>query len=276
MKITFYGVRGSIPVCDSNFMKFGGNTSCALVEDCDGATAILDAGTGIRRLGAEIVKGRPMNDRQVYILLSHTHWDHIQGFPFFAPAYVTDFTITLIICGMDQSCSDLHDIIETQSRRDYFPVPLDRMAANIRFYQPDLPGLVGGLGNKIDFYKHRHPGGAYTYRFTEVSTGKVLVYSTDIEHGDQLDEDHIRFCENADLLIHDGQYTADELPAKKGWGHSSWEQAVEVAERANVKKLAVTHHDPEHDDNFLSEIERACQKRFSASFLTREGMTVEL
>ena len=276
MKVTFYGVRGSIPVSGERYLKYGGNTTCALLQDAKGGSAILDAGTGIRQLGKDIASSELKLGSELFVLLSHTHWDHIQGFPFFAPAYMPGYRLTMIISGRAQTCSDLEDIFKTQSQKDFFPVPLDKMAAEIGFYQPDLPGLPGRSGNQVvDFYKHNHPGGAYSYRL-RAPEGTEVVYSTDIEHGENIDEGHVRFCEGADLLIHDGQYTPDELPSKRGWGHSSWTQAVEVAERANVKRLAITHHDPDHDDAFLDEVEALAQARFPNCFLTREGLTVQL
>jgi phosphoribosyl 1,2-cyclic phosphodiesterase len=242
----------------------------------NGKIVVLDAGTGIRKLGMDLMTPKEGFEKEVIIVLSHTHWDHIQGFPFFAPAFDPSWKVTIAICGLERSGSNLQEIFETQLQRDFFPVPLDMMAGDISFFQPDISSFTGPLGTQVDFYKHNHPGGAYSYRFSEPETGKVLVYSTDIEHGDTLDETHVEFCANADLLIHDGQYSDEELALKKGWGHSSWLQAIEVAKKANVKKLAITHHDPDHDDELLLDVEKQCKKLFANSFLTREGLTVEI
>ena len=122
--------------------------------------------------------------------------------------------------------------------------------------------------------KHNHPGNAYSYRLQDIE-GKVIVYCTDIEHGEHINPQIVELARNADVLIHEGQYTPEELSRFKGWGHSSWAQAVEVADRANVKKLIITHHDPDHDDAFLSEIEKQCQARFSNTILAREKMEIE-
>jgi len=122
--------------------------------------------------------------------------------------------------------------------------------------------------------KHKHPGGAYGYRIELGS--KVMVFCTDIEHGSSIDNDVVRFAEGADLSIHDAQFTDDELKKKRGWGHSSFSQAIDVAERANVKSLALTHHDPDHDDAFLTKIEKKCQQRFKDCFLAREKMEIEI
>jgi ribonuclease BN (tRNA processing enzyme) len=122
--------------------------------------------------------------------------------------------------------------------------------------------------------KHKHPGGAFGYRIER--EGKVFVFCTDVEHGDEIDQNVVRLAEQADLLVHEAQYTTEELKDKKGWGHSSYEQAIQVAEMAGVKQLAITHHDPDHDDDFLTRIEKECQQRYKDCFLAREQMEIEL
>ncbi len=276
MKITFYGTRGSTPVPDKDFVQFGGNTSCVMVTLNQSQVLIFDAGTGIRNLGNDLFKNAYKQSEEIAIVLSHTHWDHIQGFPFFGPAYDPQRKISIAICGRDRVGKDLYSIFATQMQQEYFPVPLVKMGARFSFWQPDITEYTGELGNKWEILKHNHPGNAYSYRFTETESGKTLVYCTDIEHGDEIDRNVVKLSRNADLLIHDAQYTAEELPQKKGWGHSSWEQAIEVAEQANVKKLALFHHDPNHDDNFLLNLEKVCQKRFQNAFFAREGTEIEL
>jgi ribonuclease BN (tRNA processing enzyme) len=157
---------------------------------------------------------------------------------------------------------------------DFFPVPLDKVGAKLTFWQPEVTEFVHPMGIAIRASRHNHPGGAYGYRITEGD--KTLVYCTDVEHGDEIDKNVVALSRNADLLIHDAQYTPDELKERKGWGHSSWEQAAEVAERAAVKKLALFHHDPEHSDAFLAEVEVEVQKTFPMAFFAREGMEIEL
>jgi len=210
----------------------------------------------------------------IYIALSHTHWDHIQGFPFFGPAYDPRRNITVSIYGKDKSVSKLEDVFVTQMQQEFFPVPLDKMGANIRFFAPDSSTYTDEQGIQVTFSAHNHPGGAYGYRFED--NGKVLVYCTDVEHGDEIDPKVVELARNADLLIHDAQYTPEELKGKKGWGHSSWEQAIQVADMAGAKKLALFHHDPEHDDSFLFNMEKDCRKLFPEAFLAIEGETVEI
>jgi len=148
------------------------------------------------------------------------------------------------------------------------------MGAKFTFWEPHITRYADPSGIEIVASKHNHPGGACGYRIMEGE--KTLVYCTDVEHGDGIDPNVVTLSRHANLLIHDAQYTPDELKEKKGWGHSSWMQAVEVAEQAEVKKLALFHHDPEHNDNFLLDMEKECQKRFPDTFLAREGTVIQL
>ncbi len=274
MKVTFYGTRGSIPVAEKEVIQVGGNTACVLVRFDDGRITILDAGTGIRKLGNEIISQGIEQFQNIYIALSHTHLDHIHGFPFFQPAYDPRRCFTISICGRERTGGDLETVFSSLMSRHYFPVPMDAMGAKFTFWQPEENTYKSRSGIQVRASLHCHPIETYGYRFEE--EGKVLVYMTDIEHMDGIDPRAVKLAEKADLLIHDAQYTPDELKEKKGWGHSSWEQAVEVAERAGAKRLALFHHDPEHTDSFLFEMERECRKRFDNAFLALEGLTVEL
>jgi phosphoribosyl 1,2-cyclic phosphodiesterase len=274
MKVTFYGTRGSIPVSEPDFVRFGGNTSCVLITFSTNRIAILDAGTGIRKLGNDLLAASHEQYNEIIIGLSHTHWDHIQGFPFFKLAYDPRRHLTLSISGHGRSIKDIESIFERQMQNDFFPVSLDKIGAKLKFWRPELSRFTHPRGIDIEASKHNHPGGAYGYRITEGN--KTLVYCTDVEHADGIDPDVVLLSRNADLLIHDAQYTPEELQDKKGWGHSSWEQAVEVAEQAEVKRLALFHHDPEHPDPFLFNVEEEVQKRLPSAFLAREGMEIEL
>ncbi|MGB5992083.1 MAG: MBL fold metallo-hydrolase [Desulfobacterales bacterium] len=274
MKVTFYGTRGSMPVPDPDYMHYGGNTSCILVTFSTGRVAILDAGTGIRKLGNDLLSNAHEQYGNISIILSHTHWDHIQGFPFFDPAYDPQRNFTISICGKDRMGKDLEHIFAGQMQSDLFPVPLHKMGANFTFLQPDITTYENPWGIKFVASKHSHRGDAYSYRIEE--GGKTLAYCTDVEHKDGIDPNVVALSRNADLLIHDAQYTPEELEMKKGWGHSSWEQAIEVAEQAGVKKLALFHHDPDHNDTFLSNMEKKCQKRYPQAFLAIEGNQVTL
>jgi phosphoribosyl 1,2-cyclic phosphodiesterase len=272
-KIKFFGVRGSISVSGPEFQEFGGNTTCVLLEGPE-RTVILDAGTGIRKLGKELMEDPRLGiERPCYLLFSHFHWDHIQGLPFFAPAYDPKRTFTISAIGKERGM-DLRGIFEFQMQEEYFPVKLDGMGANIEFLHI-MDDEYDVENASVKAVRHNHPGSAYSYRMKD-KEGKVVVFCTDIEHGDEIDQNIVELARDADLLIHDGQYTPEELPQYKGWGHSSWEQAVAVAKQANVKQLIVTHHDPDHDDEFLLKVEQQVQQQFSNARLAREEMEIIL
>jgi phosphoribosyl 1,2-cyclic phosphodiesterase len=253
-------------------LEFGGNTTSIKITKDDGRIAIIDAGSGIRNLGKDLIK-EGFNQKDLFVVFTHFHWDHIQGFPFFDLAYNPNLDINIVALGQQREINNLEGIFKGQMKAEYFPVPLERMGAKFNFMQMSQNELE--INNtSIKVIKQNHPGGSFGYRIED--KGKVLVICTDIEHGDFVNTEIVEFCKNADLLIHDAQYTSEELDSHKGWGHSSYEQAIEVAEKAGVNKLALTHHDPDHNDNFLLDIERVCQKRFSNSTLAREYMEIIL
>lgn len=274
MKVTFYGTRGSVPVSDRDFVQVGGNTASLLVTFASGRVAILDAGTGIRNLGNDLLAGSLEQFDNLFLGLSHTHWDHIQGFPFFKLAYDTRRHFTIAICGKDRHAEKLENLFGVQMQREFFPTRLEKMGAEMTFWAPDASRYTTPGGVAVTASKQNHPGDSYGYRFEDA--GKTLVYCTDVEHVDGIDPSVVDLARDADLLIHDAQYTPEELQEKKGWGHSSWEQAVAVAEQAGVKRLALFHHDPEHTDSLLLKIEKDCQRRFPEAFLAREGAEIQL
>ncbi|MEM9324962.1 MAG: MBL fold metallo-hydrolase [Bacteroidota bacterium] len=276
-KLKFYGVRGSTPVCDPFVSEFGGNTTCfyldLLVKEGDEKViAIFDAGTGIRQLGKDILSGDITLTPFILLHMSHFHWDHIQGFPFFGPAYIPNQKIALYSPHYNDGETDLLErVFARQMHSEYFPVQLDKMGADMRFYTTEEFQDALGLDDNVSFHyrKHNHPGGAYSYRLE--GYGKSITICTDLEHGETIDEDVVDFCKNSDVLIHDGQYNDEELPTRRGWGHSSWNQAIEVAQRAGVGHLYITHHDPDHDDDFLRQAELDCRSRFTNCTFAREG-----
>jgi len=273
VKVKFYGTRGSIPVSGPQYLEFGGNTSClkVTIKD-DNRIGILDAGTGIRLLGNEM-KAQKFKQDEILIGFTHFHWDHIQGLPFFAPAFDPDQKLIIMALGKKRKIKNLKEIFAAQMRKKYFPLRLQKMGAQFEFAQPELK-TNNIRGTSVSAIKHKHPGGAFSYRFERNS--KSFVYCTDIEHGDKFKKKLIDFCHGVDLLIHDAQYTSEELKTRKGWGHSSYAQAIQMAEFAGVKQLVLTHHDPDHDDDFLLARERECQTRFPDTRLAREGMEIDL
>jgi phosphoribosyl 1,2-cyclic phosphodiesterase len=277
MILKFYGTRGSTPVCEPGFQRFGGNTTCFQLKFPDtNRIAIIDAGTGLRRLGQELLAAGHKQER-IIVAFTHFHWDHIQGFPFFPQAYDPNQKITILALGKDQTIGNLREIFEVPLQSQYFPVQLDRMGADFEFLQiadASKHFTVKNVETKVIAQKHNHPGGAFSFRIER--TGEVLVISTDVEHGDEIDPNLVALAKGADLLVHDAQYTTEELKNRRGWGHSSYDQAIQVAELAGVKRLALTHHDPDHDDEFLLRMEEQCQKRFPNCVLAREGTEISL
>lgn len=276
MIIKFYGTRGSVPVCNPEYQEFGGNTTCIKITAKDTNNfAIFDAGTGIRDLGKDYVKSG-VNQEEILIIFSHFHWDHIQGFPFFMPCFNPEQKISIVALGKGRNIKSLKGIFEMQMQSEFFPVQLDSMGAKFEFHLTDEnTDVIKGVKDSIvTANRHNHPGGAYGYRVER--NNKVLVICTDVEHGREIDKNVVKLSKNADLLIHEGQYTNEELKSKKGWGHSSYEQAIQVAKMSGAKRLVITHHDPDHDDDFLSKIEKECQRRFQNCALAREKMEIEI
>ncbi len=253
-----WGTRGSIPVSGHRYVRHGGNTSCLEVGNGK-HTLIVDAGSGIRELGMNLVKQGP---RKLHILITHTHWDHIQGFPFFAPAYVPGFE--LVIYGAAGFGKNLKSVFSGQLDRDYFPVQFQDMRAKIEFQHLNPSPLeIGGI--LVGWEYTNHPAATVCFKFTLGS--KTLAYVSDNEflhgylgapHPITLESDvvapHRRlvdFLTGVDLLIGEAQYTSEEYRTKIGWGHSSLCNACLLAKLAKVKRWIVTHHDPLHDDAFL-------------------------
>jgi phosphoribosyl 1,2-cyclic phosphodiesterase len=279
MEVVFYGTRGSIPVCDPRFHEFGGNTTCiAIIPSEEGEArdriGIVDAGTGIYKLGQDLIREGGRKDL-IHIAFTHFHWDHIQGLPFFRPAYDPDQRINVLALGANRGINDLKEIFEHQMQETYFPVQLDNMGAQFSFLLHNRAELNRYYNARISTIRLNHPGGSYGYRME--AFGKTLVVCTDVEYdNDEIDEHVVEFARGADLLIHDAQYTNEEIERFRGWGHATFEQALEVAERAEVKLLAMTHHDPEHDDEFLASMEKKCQDRMKDCLVAREGMRIRL
>ena len=258
MKVTFWGTRGSIPSPGQETIRYGGNTTCLEVELNDGTLIIIDAGTGIKKLGQHIVSNSRVG--KINIFFTHSHWDHIQGFPLFAPAYLEEYDIEIFGC--EPVFHNVQEILTNQMDARYFPVRFSNLKAKINFHEIRQEKLV--LGDAvIDCIKNNHPGGANGFKITE--NGKTLVFITDNElHAPENSgsswQEFVDFCRGADMLIHDSHYRADELENVTGWGHSSFEQAFELAIAARAKELLFFHHDPDRTDDEIDEIVKGFRK----------------
>jgi phosphoribosyl 1,2-cyclic phosphodiesterase len=265
--VTFWGARGSIPTPGPHTARYGGNTSCVAVEGPGGQLVILDAGTGIRALGSTLVE-RQNGAVQAEILLSHTHWDHIQGLPHFKPFFAPGNAVR--IWGSKQGAKSLDEILHLQMEPAVFPIPLTAVSAKLAVEEvrPGGEFTVGGGTFRVQAMQIRHPGITLAYRLAPVAGGRSMAYVTDNELGSGGSyetsagwrRELVRFLNGVDLLIHDAMYTPAELDSHRGWGHSSYEEAVELATEAGVKRLVLFHHEPEHDDRAMDTLLAAAQR----------------
>jgi CheY-like chemotaxis protein/phosphoribosyl 1,2-cyclic phosphodiesterase len=268
MRVRFWGTRGSIATPGPGTNHFGGNTSCVELTTESGDLLIFDCGTGAHRLAAELMT-HGKNPIEANILLGHTHWDHIQGFPFFSPAFVNGNSVA--IYGPEGSHGSLREVLAGQMEYTYFPIELGQLPAAITYH--DLSEGIHTIGSaRIATQYLHHPAMTLGYRVE--ADGVAVVYLVDHEpFSDELwrdgadagqiesilhdgDRRHAEFMAGADLVIHDAQYTPEEYGQKKTWGHSTYDYAVQIATAAGVRRLALTHHDPGHNDDFVTDIER--------------------
>jgi phosphoribosyl 1,2-cyclic phosphodiesterase len=272
MQVRFWGVRGSTPTPQPENLRYGGNTSCVEVR-MNGQTCVLDCGTGFRNLGKHMeadANGRPVS---AHIFLSHFHWDHIQGIPFFAPLYhnaKNEFTF--------HSASrnrGLQAVLAEQMASPYFPVKMTEMAAKREFreLQPDKLHLGECLVSSVWL---NHPQGCLGFRLEH--KGKVVVYATDNEPGDpEFDRNLRKLAEGADVLIYDAQYLPEEYTARKqGWGHSHWREAVNVVMESGAKELVLFHHDPDHTDECIDSVVAKAREFYPRVRAASEGMQIVL
>jgi len=295
MLIRFWGTRGSLAVPGPTTLRYGGNTSCVEVRTADGSLIVLDCGTGAHRLGLALASnGRPVRG---HLMITHTHWDHIQGFPFFAPLFNPDNEWDIYAPG--DLGHQLERTLAGQMEYTYFPVTLGQLGATIRYHDLTEGSFAIGSVRVVAKYLN-HPALALGYR---LEVGSVaMVYSVDHEphasglvgavtaapgsapappvHGE--DRRHVEFLAGADIVIHDAQYSLDEYPHKVGWGHSPAESAVDYAVAARARRLALFHHDPLRDDDAVDRLVEICRGRAAASgsvlevLAGAEGQVLEL
>lgn len=284
MKLKFWGTRGSIPTPGKDTVRYGGNTPCVEVRFGNDRLVILDAGTGIRRLGDSLIEtGRPV---KAFLLITHPHWDHIQGFPFFRPAFIAGNELTII--GGQTKDITLRQMIADQMNKIYFPILLSELKAKIEFQpiEEEERRIYDATLKSIFVY---HPSFALGYRLEH--EGRSLVYISDNEPFNydvasslgNVDEAIIEtfsgyggspntrisdFAQGADILIHDATYTPDEYADKVGWGHSPFSFTLGIAAEARVKKLILFHHDPAHTDDQIDAIVKTCRDEIAKKAYT--------
>ncbi len=277
MTIRFWGVRGSIATPGPRTAGVGGNTTCVEVE-CDGQRILLDAGTGLRACGDALMQAGQSVDAS--ILLSHLHWDHIQGLPFFTPIYVPGTRLRIIGQCPGGATESLRAAIVQQMQPPTFPVSWEDLPSLVSF-RSIKAGQMFDIGDvRVTSARLNHPGGGViAYRISY--RGRSVVFATDTEHYACIDPTLLRLATNADVLIYDAQYTPAEYrgdagPARVGWGHSTWEAAVALAEAAGVGRLVLFHHDPGRSDEAVGVIETQARTRFARTEAAREGRLISL
>ncbi|XPV74779.1 MAG: MBL fold metallo-hydrolase [Desulfovibrio sp.] len=289
MKITFRGTRGSIPVPGEGTVKYGGNTSCFQVESAAGDCLIFDAGSGLRPLGEELLSKMPVTCN---IFLTHTHWDHIQGLPFFTPIYVPGNTMHIYGPHDSERDRSIANILSFQMDKNYFPVNMEELQADISFYSLHRGEDVQVGDVCVHSFPTNHPCESFGYLLSE--NGKRFFYSGDHEGFDEeisrkrgtYEADKakwnalVEFLQDVDAAVVDAQYTAEEYKTKVGWGHSTADMWIEIAKKAGIKKLFLNHHEPLRSDEMLEGMyDELMQKYPDLPFeveLARENFSFEL
>lgn len=268
MELTFWGVRGTVPVSGQGTNKYGGHTPCASVISSEGKVIIMDAGTGIKKLGDRIISQKSNNPLHIHLLLTHFHLDHITGLPFFAPLYSSEACLTIFAPANPQ---ETEQYLSGLMAGRYFPFEFsDTQSKKIFREIPDEDFSIGKI--KISHIPLNHPQGCFSYSLSEGD--KNVIFATDTEHPENgIDEKLVSFAAGADLLIYDATFTPEEYESgKRGWGHSTWLEGTKVAREAKVKELCLSHFNPSHPDNQVDGIVSSARKEFPNSQGAREGL----
>lgn len=272
--IQFWGVRGSIACPGPETVRYGGNTPCIEMR-VGGERLIFDGGTGLRVLGQSLLSQIPM---EAHMFFTHSHWDHIQGVPFFTPAFIKGNRFH-IYGALAPNGATIEKRLTDQMLHPNFPVPLQVMQADLKFNDVKIGETIEIGEITIENAPLNHPGEAVGYRVNWRDYSAA--YITDTEHfEEELDKNVLWLARNADVMIYDATYTDEEYyskaTSKVGWGHSTWQEAVKVAKAANVKKLVIFHHDPLHNDDFLDHVGEQASQQFPNTIMAREGQTIQL
>jgi phosphoribosyl 1,2-cyclic phosphodiesterase len=273
MRVKFWGVRGSTPTPQLENLRYGGNTPCVEFRSDNGKLLIVDCGSGLRMLGKSLAREFGSGPIRAHVLISHYHWDHIQGLPFFVPLYLK--TNEFHFHSFSLPKASMEEALQGQMTDPYFPVNMSAMLAQ-RLYSEIKPGPFQIDDFTVLAQRINHPQGCLSFRIE--NKGKAVVYATDNEPGAPDYDRGIReLARNADVLVYDSQYDQDQLGnEKKGWGHSSWEEGVSVCVEAGVKQLILFHHDPDSDDQTIDRVQETARKRFPNSRAAFEGMEIIL
>ena len=273
MLVRFWGVRGSTPTPQAENLRYGGNTSCVEVR-AGGGRYIFDCGTGLRALGQQLVQEANGTPSQAHVFVSHFHWDHIQGIPFFGPLYENP-NYSFAFHASERN-HNLERVLEQQMSAPYFPVGVNEMKARREFFAIDEGRVRIDDNVTVETKWLNHPQGCLGYRI-ESSEG-VVVYATDNEPGDAAFDKNVRqLAAGADILIYDAQYLPEQYEAKKrGWGHSHWREAVNVVMESGAKELVLFHHDPDHTDACIDNVVREARNYYPGVRAAAEGMEMGL
>jgi len=271
MRIKFWGVRGSTPTPQPENLRYGGNTSCVEVRLGD-SIFIFDCGTGFRTLGHQLLREFNSQAIAAHIFVTHFHWDHIQGLPFFRPLYKSE---NRFVFHSSSRIRTLKRVMEEQMAAPYFPVDMSEMKAQRNFFDIEQ-GRVPFDEVTVEAMWLNHPQGCLGFRVE--SRSGVFVYATDNEPGDAAFDKSVRkLAAGADVLIYDAQYLPDEYEARKrGWGHSHWREAVNVVMESGAKELILYHHDPDHDDACIDNVVKEARNYYPRVRAAAEGMEIVL
>jgi phosphoribosyl 1,2-cyclic phosphodiesterase len=276
--VHFWGVRGSIACPGPETVRYGGNTPCVEMR-VGGKRLIFDGGTGLRVLGQHIMSQRAVEPQiDAHMFFTHSHWDHIQGFPFFTPAFIKGNKFR-IYGAVAPNGATIEQRLNDQMLHPNFPVPLQIMSAQLEFNDVEVGEALDLDAVKVESALLNHPGEAIGYRVNW--QGFSVAYITDTEHfPDRLDPNVQQLARKADVMIYDATYTDEEYhsptTSKQGWGHSTWQEAVKAAKAAQVKTLVIFHHDPLHNDDFLDNIGKQVRQEFPNSLIAWEGLEIEV
>ena len=267
--VHFWGVRGSIACPGSENVRYGGNTSCIEVR-CGEQLLVFDAGTGIRNLAKSLRTTKALN---LDLFLTHTHFDHVCGFPFFDPAFSPETRLN-IWAGHLLPEHNIREVLENMMKGPLWPVQLEHMSGDIKFHDFTAGEVLTPKEEiVIRTCSLNHANRATGYRIEY--QGNSVCYVTDTEHfPDKLNENIVELIRNSDFFIYDCTYTEEEYPNHVDWGHSTWQEGVKLANEANVKTFVVFHHNPDHDDDFMDTIAMAVSDARAGSVVAKEGMTL--